>query len=306
MKITMTIECGTTDIATLTAMLRLAANSGVSVETAKPEPVAAVTVPAMSTPAVPVAAATQPAPAVQPVATVPAYDTAGIPWDGRIHSGAKSTNADGTWRRRKGITDADVTTVEAELRAMGMTREPVTAAATVPAAPALPIASDVPVPATVAAPPMPSAAALDAAPVAMPVQLPMPTMTAPSAVAMPAMQPVAPVALPTMTAPAPVVQPAMPAPTPVAPSAPVVPFVPPQPPAAPSGAVTFPQLMQHVSSLVGAGKLTVTDLQQMCVHISQRAGKQFNAPTDLIAQPDGIPFAVEYFQQRGLWTAAAA
>ena len=31
------------------------------------------------------------------------YDSRGIVWDGAVHSGQKSCNADGTWRRRKGV-----------------------------------------------------------------------------------------------------------------------------------------------------------------------------------------------------------
>lgn len=57
--------------------------------------------------------------------TAPATDTAvvdtnGFPWDKRIHSGKKAdpvngVKKDGTWKRRKGITDELIQTVEAEL-----------------------------------------------------------------------------------------------------------------------------------------------------------------------------------------------
>ena len=45
-------------------------------------------------------------------------DSAGFPWDERIHSGAKTTKADGTWTYKKGASTL-VAAVEAELRAKG-------------------------------------------------------------------------------------------------------------------------------------------------------------------------------------------
>ena len=47
----------------------------------------------------------------------PAVDSAGLPWDERIHSGGKSVKVDGTWTKKKGATPPVVATVEAELRA---------------------------------------------------------------------------------------------------------------------------------------------------------------------------------------------
>ncbi len=44
-------------------------------------------------------------------------DSRGFPWDARIHSKAKSTNKDGSWRRLKGVNDTVVTAVEAEYKA---------------------------------------------------------------------------------------------------------------------------------------------------------------------------------------------
>lgn len=46
----------------------------------------------------------------------PAVDSAGIPWDERIHSKNKGLNADGTWRKKRGVTANDVTNVENELK----------------------------------------------------------------------------------------------------------------------------------------------------------------------------------------------
>jgi hypothetical protein len=41
------------------------------------------------------------------------YDSRGVVWDGVIHSGQKSCNADGTWRRRKGVAPDTVAAAEA-------------------------------------------------------------------------------------------------------------------------------------------------------------------------------------------------
>lgn len=50
----------------------------------------------------------------------PPVDSSSLPWDARIHSlssdGSKPTNANGTWRRKRGVDDATVAAVEAELR----------------------------------------------------------------------------------------------------------------------------------------------------------------------------------------------
>jgi len=48
--------------------------------------------------------------------SAPGLDASGLPWDGRIHAAAKSLNKDGTWRARRGVDEATVTTVTAELR----------------------------------------------------------------------------------------------------------------------------------------------------------------------------------------------
>jgi hypothetical protein len=50
-------------------------------------------------------------------ATPPEFDSAGLPWDERIHSGAKSIKGDGKWTKRKNTPPTVVATVEAELRA---------------------------------------------------------------------------------------------------------------------------------------------------------------------------------------------
>jgi len=54
----------------------------------------------------------------EPVNTnAPAFDSSSMPWDERIHSANRGTNANGTWRKRRGVSDGLVAGVEAELRA---------------------------------------------------------------------------------------------------------------------------------------------------------------------------------------------
>lgn len=54
-------------------------------------------------------------------ANAPAVDTAMLPWDERIHSKNKALNADGTWRKRRGVDGTLIATVEAELKLRGST-----------------------------------------------------------------------------------------------------------------------------------------------------------------------------------------
>lgn len=44
-------------------------------------------------------------------------DSKGLPWDHRIHASSKALIADGTWRAKRGVDPAMVTSVEAELKA---------------------------------------------------------------------------------------------------------------------------------------------------------------------------------------------
>lgn len=48
--------------------------------------------------------------------STPSLDSAGMPWDERIHSGSKSVNADGTWRYKRGGDLAERERIEAELK----------------------------------------------------------------------------------------------------------------------------------------------------------------------------------------------
>lgn len=76
-------------------------------------------------------------------------DSAGFPWDERIHSGAKTTKADGTWTYKKGASSL-VAAVEAELRANGYGVAAPAAPVVTPAAPAAPALA---VPSLVVTPP---------------------------------------------------------------------------------------------------------------------------------------------------------
>ena len=46
-----------------------------------------------------------------------AVDSKGIPWDARIHSESKATVADGSWRKRRGVSDELFAEVMAEIHA---------------------------------------------------------------------------------------------------------------------------------------------------------------------------------------------
>lgn len=55
----------------------------------------------------------------------PHFDSAGLPWDKRIHSSARGKLQDGTWRYARGVDKALIATVEAELRAVQAIPAPV-------------------------------------------------------------------------------------------------------------------------------------------------------------------------------------
>lgn len=93
-----------------------------------------------------------------------ATDSAGLPWDERIHAATRTTKADGTWKRKKGVSAEAAAPIEAELRGNVPTAAPTPPAMPIP----LPSAPQ-PLPtAPVSAPSMP--------PIGMP---PMPANTAP-------------------------------------------------------------------------------------------------------------------------------
>lgn len=136
---------------------------------------------------------TTPPPA--PVASVPPapatlsgveLDSAGLPWDGRIHAESKGKIADGTWRKKRGADPALVAEVEARLRELvaipaapttdsmgGSLNTPNPAPAEVPPAPAAPVAEEVPPapPAPVTMPPAEEVPPAPPAPVAATVTI---------------------------------------------------------------------------------------------------------------------------------------
>jgi len=97
-----------------------------------PEPTAAFAPPAPT--AVPAAV-----PAAPPTVALAEVDSKGLPWDGRIHASSKAKVADGSWRAKRGVDPAMVTTVETELK--GAAAAPVFAGQPWPfdAAPATPV-----------------------------------------------------------------------------------------------------------------------------------------------------------------------
>lgn len=121
------------------------------------------------------------------------FDSAGIPWDKRIHSETRNTNKDGTWKRRRNTDDIYYASVMAELaqRTAGVqpTAVPATPASPAPAAP-VGIVDQGPVV-------IPPAPAIPAPPMAAPTAV-APSIPAPPAAAAPAVPPTpaAPVAAP--------------------------------------------------------------------------------------------------------------
>src|SRR5690606_17225438 len=45
-------------------------------------------------------------------AGAPDFDSAGLPWDERIHASSRATVADGTWRKKRGVSPEEVAAVE--------------------------------------------------------------------------------------------------------------------------------------------------------------------------------------------------
>lgn len=213
-------------------------------------------------------------------ASAPATDVNGLPWDERIHSASKATVANGSWRRRKGVADDLVQSVEAELR----TRQ-----AAQPLPPVAPVAPPPPVPM-----PIPPAAAVPA-----PVPLPVPPVAAP----IPAPVPL-PVPIPEpVAAPAPV--PPVPVPTPE-------PVAAPAPAPAPTGELDFAGFMQHIqgqfAKLNAEGKplIDVDYLAGITAEISTAFAPHgvpaLTAITDIASNPQMIQYAVALLQRDQRWS----
>jgi hypothetical protein len=175
-----------------------------------------------------------PVPAAPPAPPAPAaptnradVDSAGLPWDARIHSESRNKVADGTWRKRRNTAPEVVARVEAELRALM----------------AIPVASAVPLPPSPAATATAadgSTATATSAPAVVPPAVPTPPVSA---------SPVSPVTPPVPAPPVP--QPPAAAPTPIAP-----PPVAQDTGAAPAEPVTFASVMRQVTEGLTQHKFT--------------------------------------------------
>lgn len=151
-------------------------------------------------------------------------DSAGMPWDHRIHASSRAKVADGTWRQRRNLDPNVLAQVQAEmLQVMGLPAPVVSAASqqeiVIPTAPTTPLE------------------ALEQAVEVIPPPPPPPPF-APSVVV-----PAAPVAI----APPPPSTPAGVATT-----------------ASPSNPVTFPQLVTRITKMLAAKELTQGDIAGAC------------------------------------------
>lgn len=173
-------------------------------------------------------------------------DADGLPWDERIHSGPKDKkpkNADGTWRRKRGMGDDDkaefVKSVEAELRQIMAAggNAPNVADGQAPAAPAAPAPTAAPTPPVPTPPDAGTASGPDVA------------TTADSA------------------PPAPPAQPA----------------TPPAEPAADAGELTFPALMRKITALQSSGALTVQGTNDIAVSLGLTSVRDLVHRPDMVA-----------------------
>ncbi len=193
-------------------------------------------------------------------------DAKGLPWDGRIHAGKASAPikiADGSWRKRRGVSDDLVAQVEAELRQIMAAPGP-NASPAAPTAAASPEPAPAPAPtaAPVAPPPTPADAGTASGPdVANPASSappPPPVVTPPAAPAAPPVQAATPVETP---APA---------------------------PAATDGPLTLPVLMRKITALQTAGVLDVAGTNAIAVSLGLTSVRDLVQRPDLIASFDAL------------------
>lgn len=118
-------------------------------------------------------------PGAPPVDTTGLVDSAGLPWDERIHAETRATNGDGTWRKRRKVDPTVVAAVELELR--GNSPAGVSPPPPPVTMPPIPMTPAIPAPPQGAVT-MPPAVT---APVAMPVAAPVPQALPPIATALP-------------------------------------------------------------------------------------------------------------------------
>lgn len=102
-----------------------------------------------------------PAPIVLPLAppATGAFDKDNLPWDGRIHATTKTKTVEGVWKKKRGVEQAEVDRVVAELQAAQMAPEsrPEPAAATTPEVPVFTLVPPPPLASSAASPIVPPA-----------------------------------------------------------------------------------------------------------------------------------------------------
>lgn len=204
-----------------------------------------------------------------PTISPPMYDRAGMPWDKRIHSESRSQNADGTWRKRRGVDAAVIQHVEAELRGNA------------PAAPSMP-----------AIPPPPAHADHNTASHG-PVQTPgpVPAGNYPSTIPMHPTHASAPVSASTSMVPvAPIAQP------PAVTSTAILPAT----TAAVTSELSMSSIMTRVSPAMSSGKLTQHDLAGLCAQISQQIGKTINSIVDCMHDQNALQVCSDLLTARGI------
>lgn len=140
-----------------------------------PPPPPSLSPPTPAAAAVPQSAPAATAPGAAPPNQAPEFDSAGVPFDERIHQKKRGKKTDGSWKLQKGIDPAVVQSVISELSASGKMQQPGAASS----APNPPSAASVfgksPLPAGAEAPPPPPAA--NPAPPPPPASDAMPTVT---------------------------------------------------------------------------------------------------------------------------------
>jgi len=114
MKYTLTIE--TNSVAELLDVLNVTAPAAPAPSAAPAAPAPSVTLPTGEDPRDVYGPGNGPVEAYVPVAepAEPLIDSRDMPWDERIHAASKAINSDGTWRKKRGVSDEIVAEVEAE------------------------------------------------------------------------------------------------------------------------------------------------------------------------------------------------
>lgn len=259
---------------------------------------------------VPSPAAQSVPPAIVPIP--PKLDSAGLPWDARIHSASQSINKDGTWRIKKNVEPETLTRVMAELKAvmaLPAPQLPLTGVPLPPAGPTEPSANA----AVTNAPPAPPLTAAEASQIPRPPRAAAETGAAASSGSAPSVPvvttvPVSPQVSAVVPNPAGTVTAASPSETsvptvavpvpPVSPAASSVVIPPPPavavPPNIPAGyapgpvagtfvaPLGFGELMFKVAQAVAQGKLTKERVEAVCAEIGLPGLPMIGARPDLI------------------------